>query len=84
MARGAYPLGQHDRRVTESSAGIHHALAFVHLKLGENGVTVLGESANEHVLVLDELGNEDLVPELDELGGRLDGGLGHDGHLPSR
>lgn len=84
MAIRPYPLRQHDRRVAEAGARIHHTLAIVHLELREDRVAVLGKAANQHVLVLDEFGDEDFVPELDELGRRLDRGFGHDGHAPLR
>src|SRR5690606_9520984 len=58
-----------DGGVAEAAADVEHAIALGDLELREHGRAVMGESVHDHVPEADELGNEDLVPEVDVLRG---------------
>jgi hypothetical protein len=83
QAGRADPLGQLNGRVAEAAADVHRGVALADLEGGEDLGAMVGQAVHQDVAVFDELGHEDLVPEIDELVARL-GGLGrtHDAYLP--
>jgi hypothetical protein len=69
-------------RVAEAATDVHHLVAFADLEGREDLGAVVSETVHEDVAVLDELGGEDLVPEIDELVPSLGGfARAHDRYL---
>jgi hypothetical protein len=75
-------LGELNGRVAEAAADVHRFVAFADLEGRKDLGAVVSEAVHEDVTVLDELGSEDLVPEIDELVPSLGGfGRAHDPYL---
>jgi hypothetical protein len=75
-------LGQLNGRVAEAAADVHHRVALADLEGRKDLGAVVREAVHQDVAVLDEFGDEDLVPEIDELVASLGGfGRAHDPYL---
>ena len=66
-SRRPHPLRQLDGRVAETAPHVQHLVALAHLQRGEDLGAMVGQAIHQDVTEPDELGNEDVVPEIDEL-----------------